>query len=248
MALLQIDKEQIEQNNLGGVQIRRRYRAGSRSEALTGVPPLVDGLPISSKSAQPWLGDAGPWIVDAVYEGVIEDPDPEQDVFEIRTEEREQKLVTFEPREKLVEEYGAIVGEADGAETLTFPATLPGPPTRMGQPLTLSNRGSGPAERPNPLYGATSFPVFASVAIWRLVRKRVPQSLQRQSGSLIDKLPSGFEYNGPAEMWWVRPLQVRKTGNAWEIEWTALEISKFPDLEALAGLQASELLGGARRG
>jgi hypothetical protein len=241
MAILHIDKEQIEQNNLGGVRIRRRYRAGSRSEALTGVPPLVDGLPISSKRAQPWQGDAGAWLVDAVYEGVIEDPKPELDFYELRTEEREQKIEAFQPRDVLVEEFGAAVDPETGA--LSFPETLPAPASRLGQPLTLSNRGQPSPERQNPLHQTTSYGVTSSLAVWRLVRKRVPQQLARQSRTVIDRLPSGFDYDGPPASWYVRPLQKRKVGNAWEIEWSAFEVSAFPAQEVLALLQGRESAG-----
>jgi hypothetical protein len=53
---------------------------------------------------------------------------------------------------------------------------------------------------------------------------------------VIDRLPAGFDYTGPKTKWYVKPLQKRKRGNAWEIEWSAFEISDFGDLQVLLAL------------
>jgi hypothetical protein len=73
-----------------------------------------------------------------------------------------------------------------------------------------------------------------------MVRKKVPSNLEKQARTVIDRLPSGFEWSGPKTQWYVRPLQKRKVGNAWTIEWQAIEISGFPDLQVLYALQARE--------
>jgi len=245
--MIHIDKEQIDRSSLGSVRIRRRYSAANRSEALTGVPPVVDQLPLTSSSLQPWIAGDREWLVDAVYEGVIEDPREEFDHYELRTEEREAKIEAFQPRDLLIEDFGALVDAETGL--LTFPETLPAPPSRLGLPLTLSNRGQAAAETPNPLHGTTSYAVESTVAVWRFVRRRVPQGIARQARTIIERLPSGFQYDGPATSWYVRPLQRRRVGNAWEMEWTAFDVDQFPDAKVLALLQSRETAGrGAGQG
>lgn len=244
--MIEIDKQTITRDPLGTVRLQIRYAADTRAQALTAVPTVVEGLPWAGDRATPWQARDGRWLVDAVYEGVVSDPPPEFDYYEIRTEEREQKIESFEPRQALIEDYGATINEEGRLE---FPPTLSAPPNRIGLPLTLDNRGSAAPERPNPLHGVTTYPVTASVAVWRLVRKRVPGSLAKQARTVIDRLPSGFDHAGRSEAWYVRPLQLRKVGNAWEIEWTAIEISEFPDAQTLALLQGRERKGrGAGQG
>lgn len=229
-----IGKERIDEDKLGRLRLSVQWKADTRSEALTGIPRTREGLPIAGKSSTPWISTAGEYLVDAVYEGLIDDPDPSQDEYELLTEERERKIETFPDREKLVEEYGAVV---DAAGKLTFPPTLPKPPSRLGTPLTLNSYKTGSTEPQNPLWNATSYGVPHSMATWRLVRKRVPSSLEKQSRTVIDRLPSGFDYSGPKTKWYVNPLQKRKRGNCWEIEWSAFEVADFADLQVLLALQ-----------
>jgi hypothetical protein len=234
---VEIDKESFEVDRLGKMLIRRRYLTDSRSEALTGLPAAVDGLPRVGSRGQVWISSTdGRHVVDAVYEGVTEDPDETFDEYEILTEEREQKIESFEDQASLFNDYGARSNVETGR--LEFPPNLPKQPKRLGQPLTLDSYKSAPAETPNPLFGATSYGVPYSMANWRMVRKKVPSSLIKMERTVIDKLPSGFDYNGPKKQWYVRPLQKRKSGNAWSIEWSALEISEFKDISTLMSIQA----------
>jgi hypothetical protein len=232
--MLEIDRETIEIDSLGKLRLRVRYAADSRSDAIRNTPAKLEGLPRTALRAQPWIGKQGKYIVDAAYEGLDADPDPELDVYELITEERENKIESFPDRELLEESYGATLDE-DG--NLIFPPTLPKPPSRLGQPLTLDTMKSGAVEPQNPLHGTTSYAVPHTTAIWRLVRKKVPANLEKQSRSVITRLPSGFDYQGPKASWYVRPLQKRKAGNSWEIEWTAFEVTDFADLQVLLALQ-----------
>jgi hypothetical protein len=232
--MLEIDRETIEIDSLGKLRLRVRYAADSRSDAIRNTPATLEGLPRTALRAQPWIGKQGKYLVDAAYEGLTDDPDPSFDVYELITEERENKIESFPDRALLEEDYGATLDE-DG--NLVFPPTLPKPASRLGQPLTLDTMKAGAAEPKNPLHGTKSYGVPHTTAIWRLVRKRVPAGLEKQSRSIIDRLPSGFDYRGPKSSWYVRPLQKRKTGNSWEIEWTAFEVSDFADLQVLLALQ-----------
>jgi len=232
---IEIDKESFEIDRMGMMRLRRRYLADSRNEALTGIPGSVDGLPLVGVSGAIWISKTdGRHIVNVIYEGIMtEFPDGEYDDFELITEEREMPIETYTPFEILVEEYGAISNTE--TKRTEFPETLPKQPSRLGQALTLDTmRGK---ETPNPFYGVTSYPVTHTSAVWRLVRKRVPNSLIKQERTVIDRLPSGFDYSGPKKNWYVRPLQKRKSGNAWTIEWSAMEVSEFKHMEALFTLQ-----------
>lgn len=235
---VEIDKETFEVDRLGKMVIRRRYLTDSRAEALTGLPGSVDGLPLVGLRGQVWISTTdGRHVVDAVYEGIEgDDPDPIYDEYELLTEEREQKIESFRPRGILLEDYDGSYDAETGR--LVFPPTMPKPSTRLGRPLTLDTYKE--TDEPNPLWNATSYAVPHTVANWRMVRKRVPSSLVKQERTVIDKLPSGFDYSGPKKQWYVRPLQKRKSGNAWTIEWTAMEISEFADMAVLMALQEAQ--------
>lgn len=231
---IEIDKESFEVDRLGKIRLRRRYLTDSRTEALTGLPKFVEGLPLAGTRGSVWISkDDGRHVVDAVYEGLIDDPDESLDEFELITEEREQKIEAFRPRDILLTDYDGSYDEKTG--DLIFPPTMPKPKNRLGQPLTLATTSE--SETPNPLYGAKTYPVPHTTAVWRLVRKKVPGSLTKQEGTVIDRLPSGFDYTGPKKQWYVRPLQKRKRGNAWTIEWTAFQVTDFADLEVLLALR-----------
>lgn len=232
---IEIDKESFDIDRMGMMRVNRRYLADSRNEALNDIPKQVDGLPLAGVSGVIWISKTdGRHVVDVVYEGLeTEFPDGEYDEFELITEEREMPIETYAPFEILVEEYGAV----SNTETrrVEFPETLPKQPSRLGQALTLDTMNG--KETPNPFYGVTSYGVTYTSAVWRLVRKRVPSNLIKQERTVIDRLPSGFDYSGPKKSWYVRPLQKRKSGNAWTIEWSATEVSEFKHLEALFTLQ-----------
>lgn len=235
---IEIEKETLEQDRFGKLRIRRRYLADTRTEALTGLPRTVEGLPLVGTRSTPWVSkNDGRYVVDASYEGLIEDPDEAFDEYDLITEERETKIESFRPFDVLFEDFGAYTDLQ--TRQVMFPEYLPKPKSRLGQPLTLNNRGSE-AETPNPLFGAKTFPLPHTTAVWRLVRKRVPTSLTRQEGTVIDRLPSGFDYSGPKKQWYVRPLQKRKSGNAWQIEWSAMQVTGFPDLEVLLALKEAQ--------
>jgi hypothetical protein len=239
---IEIDKESFEIDRMGMMRVKRRYVADSRNEALTGIPRSVDGLPLAGVSGAIWISKTdGRHVVDVIYEGIMtEFPDGEYDDFELITEEREMPIETYEPFAVLFEEYGAFSNT--DTRRVEFPETLPkSAPSKsgsqLGRPLTLDTVRNKDKEEPNPFYGVTSYPVSHTSAVWRLVRKRVPNSLIKQERTVIDRLPAGFDYSGPKKNWYVRPLQKRKSGNAWTIEWSAMEVSEFKHLEALFTLQ-----------
>jgi hypothetical protein len=238
---VEIDKETFEVDRLGLMKIRRRYLTDSRAEALTGLPMIVDGLPLVGTRGQIWISkNDGRHVVDAAYEGLVGDPDESLDEYELITEDREQKIEAFRPRDRLIEDYGASYDEK--TDSLIFPPTLPRPASRLGQPLTVATtrrdrQGFDASEAPNPLYGAKTYPVPHTTAILRMVRKKVPGSLTKQEGTIIDRLPAGFDYSGPKKQFYVRPLQKRRRGNSWSIEWTAFQVTDFSDLEVLLALR-----------
>jgi hypothetical protein len=235
---IEIDKESFQVDRLGRVRLQRRYLTDSLNEALTGLPKFVDGLPLANIRGSVWVSkNDGRYVVDAVYEGITyENPDGSSDEYELITEEREQKIESFPDVQRLYDEYSGYIQD----NTLQFSQYLPKPKSRLGQPLTLDTMKAKGNEIPNPLFGAKTYPVPHTTAIWRLVRKKVPPSLTSQEGTVIDKLPSGFDYTGPKKQWYVKPLQKRKSGNAWTIEWTAFQVTGFTDLGVLLVLKGGK--------
>jgi len=242
---IEIDKESFQVDRLGRVRLQRRYLTDSLSEALTGLPKFVDGLPRASIRGSVWISkNDGRHVVDAVYEGLIEDPDESLDEYELITEEREQKIESFPDVQRLYDEYSGFIQD----NTLQFSPYLPKPKSRLGQPLTLNTLSGKETETPNPLFGAKTYPVPHTTAVWRMVRKKVPSSLTSQEGTIIDRLPSGFDYTGPKKQWYVKPLQKRKRGNSWTIEWTAFQVTGFTDLQVLLVLKGKTKQGGLQTG
>lgn len=221
-----VDKESFDIGKDGRVVLRIQWLADTRSEAIRDIPMVQENLVRTSLSASPWISeDHGKYLCNATYEGLVEERPPEEsEQYEMTSEYREAKIETFPDREVLRTQYGAV--EEDGR--LVFPPTIK-TPTSGGS--GLGNKKS--AEVPNPFYNLTTYPVEYAVANWTILRKRVPTELERQVGTVIGSLPEGFDYNGNATSWLVRPLRRRKVGNMWEIAVQYQQVNEFSDVEAL---------------
>lgn len=249
---VQIDKEVFERDRLGAYKFTIRWRMDTRSEAIRGVPPYHEGLPLESIKGTPWIGKNSDYLVDAIYSGIPDtisagSEEREEDSYELITEEREVPIEKFPDQEWLKENYGSYIDASTGEMKFYLELTKYLEKNRLGTPLTINNvgQGRGTVSVRNPLFGTKSFPVPYTVAIWRFVRKRVPAKAEKEAMTVIDKLPRGFDWGGPKLQWYVRPLQKRKTGNAWEIEWRAEELNEFTDPEFL--LKVKEINGRDKR-
>lgn len=225
-----IEKEKFSIDDRGRIRYQLRYKANSRTDALTGIPRTFEGLFLLGTSGTPWIDKNGAYLVDATYGGLIYESNPELDSYEVIEEFQDKKLSAFPDRELLEEEFGAYI---DPWGDLRFPPTLP-KTSRLGSGLSLNTYRDGDnAEEQNPLYDATTYKVAYAVAIHRMVRKRIPARLEKMVGTVVDRIPAQFEYSGRAESWWVQPLRRRKVGNAWDIEMRYEQVDDFKDQEAL---------------
>ena len=228
-----IEKEKFSIDDRGRIRYQLRYKADSRTDALTGIPRTFEGLFLLGTSGTPWIDKNGAYLVDATYGGLIYESNPELDSYEVIEEFQDKKLSAFPDRELLEEEFGAYI---DPFGDLRFPETLP-KTSRLGSGLSLNTYRDGDnAEEQNPLNGATTYKVAYAVAIHRMVRKRIPARLEKMVGTVVDRIPAQFEYSGRAESWWVQPLRRRKVGNAWDIEMRYEQVDLFADQEALVKL------------
>jgi len=228
-----IEKEKFSIDDRGRIRYQLRYKADSRTDALTGIPRTFEGLLRLGTSGTPWIDKNGAYLVDATYGGLIYESNPELDSYEVIEEFQDKKLSAFPDRELLEEEFGAYI---DPFGDLRFPETLP-KTSRLGSGLSLNTYRDGDnAEEQNPLNGATTYKVAYAVAIHRMVRKRIPARLEKMVGTVVDRIPAQFEYSGRAESWWVQPLCRRKVGNAWDIEMRYEQVDDFKDQEALVKL------------
>jgi hypothetical protein len=226
---VQIDKEQIERDRQGRYKVTVRWKMQSRTEAIRGIPLTFEGLPLESARGAPWIGKDGDWLVDAVYQGLVENAEPKEkdanDEYELITEVREVPLEQFPDLEFLKEQFGVEFVYRDGKAFPLYSSVRPS--RRIGTPLTLDSAKATPES--SPMEGVTSYPWPYVVAVWRFTRRTVPQSVVNDELSVIDRLPAGFDWRGPKLNWWVQPLQMRKVGNAWSIEWRANEITEIGD-------------------
>ena len=221
-----VEKESFDIGKDGRISLKIQWLADSRAEALREIPTVMDTLVRTSLSASPWISENdGRYLANAVYEGLVDEQQAaESEQYELTSEYREAKIETFPDREILRNEYGAI--EEDGR--LVFPPTIKKP---KGGGSGLGNSKS--AEVPNPFFNLTTYPVEYAVANWTILRKRVPASLEKAAGTVVGSIPTGFDYNGNATSWLVRPLRRRKVGNMWEINVQYQQVNEFSDVEAL---------------
>lgn len=85
----------------------------------------------------------------------------------------------------------------------------------------------------NPLFGVRTYPVYYDVATHSYVRKRVPADVYRRAGTVVERLPAGFEYDGDAKAWLYDAPDRQKEGSAWRITERAKEVDKLKHLQAL---------------
>lgn len=224
----------IQLKGLSGGKDRRGFASFSArylftdatlDEALTGsLPTSITSLPEVGRQFTEWDVDNNGFIIDVNFEGVIDEPTEDDDVFIITPEWREEPIEAFPNRKALEEKYGAY--DEDGR--LKFPETLAGGTTSSGSGLG-SNAGT---EKKNPLYGTTTYPTLRVVAQQSFCRKKVPASIYRDIGTVVKTLPAGFE-NPPKGPWIVDVPRLRKRGNVWEIVRTWKDVDRLEHLEAL---------------
>jgi hypothetical protein len=222
---IEIGKEKFTIARDGRIQLSLQYLADTRLEAMRSIPATVEGLVRVGSSGSPFISkNDGRYVVDANYEGLIDDQATELEQYEVNGEYREVKIEAFPDRWVLRKDWGAT--EEEGR--LVFPPKIKRP--------SGGGTGLGNAKEPeidNPFYNMTQYPVEYAVATMRILRKRVPASLERSVGTVISKIPSGFDYQGNATSWLVRPLRRRKAGNMWEISVEYQQVDEFSDVEAL---------------
>lgn len=229
----EIEKQRVSITREGRLTILSKQLFDSRLDALTKYPRTMEGLAFAGANGEPRTNHAGKWIMDLRYEGLIEEPTEKDDTYQLRGEEREVPIENFPDRELLRKEVGAF--EDNGM--LKFTEKLP-KSSELGSALTLDSYKTGSAEVDNPLFNTRSYPVEYQVAVWKLVRRQVPQILVGMVGTVQTKLPKGFSGMGAKAdaNWYVRPLITSKRGNSVEIEVQFKEISKFSALEMLEKL------------
>lgn len=220
-----VNSEKFSLGNDGRLRLQVQWLTDTRTEALRAIPASYEGLARTNASGSPFISEGdGRYLVDAVYEGLIDDQAPEAEQYELGAEYREQKIETFPDREILMKEWGA--SEKD--DKLVFTPTIKRPSsggTGLGSQKT--------EEVPNPFFNLTTYPVEYAVATMRILRKAVPAEIERAAGSVIERIPPGFDYQGNAKSWLVRPIRRRKVGNVWEITVTYQQVDEFRDVEAL---------------
>lgn len=237
---VEVDKEKISVGADGRIRLSVQWLTDTRTEALRGIPKVYEGLVWAGHSATPFLSRSdGRYLVPANYEGLLDDQAAELEQYDIDSEFREVKIETFPDRSILRREWGA--SEENGR--LIFAPKIKRP--NDGGTGLGSNKEE---EIDNPLFNATTYPVEYAVATMRILRKRVPASLERAVGSVVGSIPSGFDYQGNAKSWFVRPLRRRKVGNMWEITVQYQQVDEFSDVSVLLALLQKEKKAGSSTG
>ena len=225
--MIKIEKEKFTLDDKGAMVASIRYLADTRSEALREVPSTFEGLQRKGHNITQWVQTTGKYIVDATFKGLIdgEDPGEEFDQFDMDGEFREVSMEEFPYPEILVKQYGAY--RDPETKEITFPPKLP-----QGATSTSGfNKKRGDSDR-NPLEGAKSFPIEYQVARHSYVRKKKSKAARKRVGSVVTKLPAGFEEDGDS-VWFVAPLKTSRYGSAVRHVETYKEITQMPQLETL---------------
>lgn len=234
------------------VTFQQRWYADTEDEALFELPTAYRGLSRKGKSGAEWDAGAGKWIADLVFEGLLDDPDEEYDTFELTGELREEPLETFPVRSLLVEDYG---GRIEG-ERLVFPEDLPSSASpgagfagRFGagfagaagfasRQSSRGGLGGQDDDRKNPFHNVHTYPVEYELAVHSYVRRQVPAAVDQRKGTIVTTLPAGFEYQGTAKAWYVRPPVKRRQGHGagkfWSIQETYQAVDAIKHIEVLA--------------
>lgn len=214
----------------GLISLGYRYHFGDTdpiSALIAALPAVPAGLPEVDRRLTEWANNES-FIVQATFEGILDEPSPDEDQFSITSEWREEPIEAFPDREALEKQYGAFE-DADSGR-LRFPETLEGT-AASGSALSKGKKASSK----NPLFGLTTYPVLRMVASHSYVRKIVPASVYSDVGTVVRNLPAGFQ-EPPDKVWIVDTPNVRKRGNAWEI------VERWKDVDRLAHLEALYLL------
>lgn len=223
----EIGPSQIQIGRDGALALSTRFLFDSRRDALRDYPRTFEGLGWAGANGTPFSTKDGKWILAANYEGLLEDPTAEEDTYDMRGEEREVPIENLPDRELLKSDWGAY----EEGERLLFRPKL-ARSNQIGEVLNLDSY-NGSSEIDNPLFGATSYPVEYQVAVWRMVRRRVPASILKLPGTVQKSLPAGFDRVDPNKKWYVRPLVTSKRGSLTRIEVQFKEISNFTAIEAI---------------
>lgn len=228
--MIQVDKTNFSMRRGGPMVLKIRFAADTEDEALTGIPYTQRGgaLVLQSAESAQWYAGSEKFIVDATYEGLIDDPPADMDEYSIDGEWREEKIESFPNRQLLIDQYGAYM---KGAELL-FPETMPAAAVSA---TGLPRQGSS-TEEVNIMNGVKTYPVFYEVAEWSFVRKSIAPSIQRLRGKTVDRLPAGFRYDGEAKLWFVEKVPRRSRGNAWTGSVRYKQIDEMPHIKALQDL------------
>lgn len=230
--MIQIDTSSFDQRQGGPLVYKIRWAADSEAEARNEVPyTYLDGsLVLTGKSGAQWFPGSEKFLVDATYEGLLEDPPSDMDEYSIDGEWREEKIETFPYPAMLVESYGAYKKNGE----VLFPETMP---AASASATGLPRQGSG-KDDPNPLHGVKTYPVYYEVAEWSFARLVVAPSIQRLRGKTVDRLPTGFRYDGEAKLWFVDKVPRRTRGNSWTGSVHYKQIDSTPHIKALQDLIA----------
>lgn len=230
MAVL-VDTVKWQQRQGGPLVYRVRWKADTEEEAETGIPYFIKGgaLMLVDSSAVQWHPGAEVFLVDAQYEGLLNDPPPELDEFTIDGEFREEKIESFPIRSLLVEQFGAF----EKNNRLEFPRLLP---KKAKTTTGVKAPGENAEDEENPLYNVRTYPVFYEVANWRFVRKQLPSFVSGLPGQIVERLPDGFEYGGDAKMWFCTKAPRTKRGGSWSVSVHYKAIDKIRHVAALQAL------------
>ncbi len=150
-----------DRRGLLGLSYRFLFTDSSESEALLAALPVSIGLPEVDRNISEWDVDNSGFIVQANFEGLVDEPGEDQDQYIIRPEWREEPIEAFPDRGTLETKYGAY--EEEGR--IKFPQYMERPSELGGS--------SAKEDEPNPLFGTTTYPVMRITASHSYVRFRV---------------------------------------------------------------------------
>ena len=209
-----------DRRGLVSLTYRYLFTDATVDDALLASLPNTPSLPEVNRQFVEWEVDNNGFLIDGTFEGILNEPEADQDQYQVNGDWREEPIEAFPYRALLESKYGAY--EEDGR--LKFPEFI-----------TSSRGGSGiggSAQEKNPLFGIDSYPVQRLVASHSYVRKRVPRSVYQNAGKVVKSLPSGFE-DPPQRTWITDPPKTQKRGNSWTIVESWKEVDNLKHLEAL---------------
>jgi len=206
------------------------YLCDDIAEATSGsLPNPFGAVSEVGRSGGEWDVDEQKFVVQAVFEGLLSEPTPDQEEYTLDAEFSEEPIESHPQIASILKNYGGTKRD-DG--TIEFPETMPSGKGGSGTGLARTAKKAGDK---NPFFGVTSYPAMRCVASHSYIKRSLGSAIYNRVGNVLNGLPSGFDEPG-GRKWLVMPPLARRRGDVWDVTERYKDIGDDPAVELMAKL------------